>query len=146
MNNTQSISDLIYLLLDNEATVFERQSLFHELASHPDLQAEFQEALTAKIALERDVAATYIPSELEKSLFRKAGIPLLLPPTGLSRVGQFFSGKVFFAVASFISGCILSLLLFDYVTPDAQPASFAHADDATLTARVNKSSDGIAHT
>ncbi len=146
MNNTQSISDLIYLLLDNEATTFERQSLFHELASQPDLQVEFQEALTAKIALEKDVAATYIPSDLEKSLFKKAGIPLLIPPSGWSRVGQFFSGKLFFAVASFVSGCLLSLLLFNYASKDAQTASANGSNEVTIASRTYKSPDGIAHT
>lgn len=145
MNNTQSISDLIYLLLDNEATTYERQSLFKELASQPDLQVEFQEALTAKIALERDVAATYVPSDLEQSLFRKAGIPLLIPPSGWGKLSQFVSGKLFFAAASFITGCVLSFLLFNNTSSNEQPGLASRGTDAYITSQTNKNNN-IPHT
>lgn len=74
MNANISYTDLIYLVIDSEATDFERQSLFAAMASDDALQKEFQAALKMHKANETQPLAMPVPNELTNKLFLAAGL------------------------------------------------------------------------
>ncbi|MBI5323868.1 MAG: hypothetical protein HZB41_01060 [Ignavibacteriae bacterium] len=71
--NNNSMSDLIYLFLDGEADSTQQQVLFRSLAENPDLQSEFQEAVTLNKSLSADSKDLIPSNELTHNLFVKAG-------------------------------------------------------------------------
>ncbi|MCL4419453.1 MAG: hypothetical protein M1419_04980 [Bacteroidetes bacterium] len=67
------MSSLIYLFLDGEADSTQQDLLFKNLADNPELQSEFQDAVTLNKSLSAD-SKNLIPSnELTHNLFVKAG-------------------------------------------------------------------------
>ena len=71
--SNNSMSDLIYLFLDGEADSTQQQVLFKSLAENPELQSEFQDAVTLNKSMSAD-SRNLIPSdELTHNLMVKAG-------------------------------------------------------------------------
>src|SRR5688572_18337231 len=67
-------SELIYLLLDGEATPTERGRLFDAMSKDHDLQDEFERALKMKNAFEHEVRDTKPAPFLTGALFTKLGL------------------------------------------------------------------------
>src|SRR3989339_222561 len=68
-----SLSDLIYLFLDGEADSTQQDLLFKNLADNPELQSEFQDAVTLNKSLSADSKNLVPSNELTHNLFVKAG-------------------------------------------------------------------------
>ncbi len=81
MNNSLSHSDLIYLFVDGEASPAERTKLYEALSNNPALQAEFEDAMRLKAAIEKEVQTAVPPIALTEELFLKAGIAIPLAAT-----------------------------------------------------------------
>ena len=74
MADKNSYIELIYQMIDGEASEVERQTLFSALNDDPELQAEFQNALSINNAGKSFAASQEVPSHLTNSLFSKAGL------------------------------------------------------------------------
>ena len=72
-NLNNELQDLIYLVLDGEATSTEQQVLFDALKDNPELQSEFNSALGLNKALSVDKLNLMPPPALTDNLFRRAG-------------------------------------------------------------------------
>lgn len=74
MKNYDTYKELIYLMLDGEASEIERQTLFEALNESPELQSEFQNAIQINNAGASYSNTTEVPGNLTNSLFSKAGL------------------------------------------------------------------------
>lgn len=81
MNNSLSHSDLIYLFVDGEASPAERTKLYEALSNNPALQAEFEDAMRLKAAVEKEVQNAVPPIALTEELFLRAGVAIPLAAT-----------------------------------------------------------------
>ena len=70
-------NELIYLLLDGEASPVQRDQVFQALAHDPDLQHEFDSALKLNNAFEQELKSSKPSAALMGSLFQKAGMTTL---------------------------------------------------------------------
>ncbi|TAL68057.1 MAG: hypothetical protein EPN82_11690 [Bacteroidetes bacterium] len=71
--SNNSLSDLIYLFLDGEADSTQQQVLFKSLADNPELQSEFQDAVTLNKSLSVDSKNLVPSNDLTNNLMVRAG-------------------------------------------------------------------------
>lgn len=69
-----NINDLVYLVLDNQATDIERKILFDALKDNNELQNEFHDAMILKKESSKILSAYTPPLALTNSLFEKANL------------------------------------------------------------------------
>lgn len=117
MSEPLTHSDLIYLFVDGEASPAERSKLYDALANNPELQAEFEDAMRMKEAVEREVQTAIPPPSLTESLFLRAGVavpvaatsavaPAIPAITNLANSGWFALVKSFALPALAVSGAM----------------------------------------
>jgi opacity protein-like surface antigen len=146
MNDNSSYIELIYLMIDGEASEVERQTLFNALNENPELQTEFQNAITLNNAGYAYAATTEVPKHLTGSLFAKAGlaysgasainpaIETIQKASVLSKAGYFAASKYGFGILGLILGGIIAFLLFD----DIYSGSPAEQDRVEITLMGSK--------
>ncbi len=147
MNDNSSYIELIYQMIDGEASEVERQTLFNALNENPELQTEFQNALTLNNAGYAYAATTEVPKHLTSSLFAKAGlaysgassvnpaIETIQKASVLLKAGYYATGKYGFGILGLILGGIIAFLLFD----DIYSGTLAEQDMVEITLMETKS-------
>jgi hypothetical protein len=117
MSEPLTHSDLIYLFVDGEASPAERSKLYEALANNPELQAEFEDAMRMKEAVEREVIAAVPPPSLTEALFLRAGVavpvavssavaPAVPALTNIANSGWFALVKTFALPALAVTGAM----------------------------------------
>lgn len=110
------MSDLIYLFLDGETDSTQQDLLFKSLADNPELQTEFQDAVTLNKSLSADSKNLVPSNDLTHNLFVKAGFESgaagsaatgILSESGKSTFFSSFIGKI---KSSFIPASIGSVI------------------------------------
>lgn len=107
MENSQSLSDLIYLFLDGENTPTEKTVLFSALANSSELQTEFEDALRIRGAITQEIRTSAPPAALTGALFSRAGF---VPPMSAGVAESAASTTGFFS--KFVESWGLSTLMF----------------------------------
>ena len=127
MNEYQKYIDLIYVVIDGEASDVETSTLFDALHNNQELQQEFQTALRMNKAAEAIPALNVVPPLLTDKLFNKAGlnytgnanfkttagdtspVPLVLSNSGL--IANLTAGKFGFGILGIFIGGLLGFFI-----------------------------------
>lgn len=140
--------ELIYTMIDGEASDIERQTLFSELQKNSDLQLEFQNAININNAGKTFAASSEVPLHLTKQLFGKSGLiytgaDILKNTanvgTGISKVtsqksiwsnlGKFAFSKLAVGLLGIVIGGLLGVSIYNYFGKDLPNSTL---DNVTL--------------
>jgi hypothetical protein len=122
MNENNKYLDLIYLVLDGEASEIERSTLFGAMADNQVLQNEFNTALKLNKAANSVPGTITVPMDLTNNLFNKAGLnfvnsnidkPIYAGIT--SKFNYFTSANLGFAIAGIVIGIALMFGVNEFV-------------------------------
>jgi hypothetical protein len=122
MKNYDTYSELIYLVIDGEASDAERTAFYSALANSTELQNEFQTAMKMNRAAESFPKKTAVPVSVSENLFSKAGLvysPAATTVTALtaskgtviSQIATYTMGKIGFVTLGLLLGAGLMYLL-----------------------------------
>jgi hypothetical protein len=120
MKNYDTYSELIYLVIDGEASDAERTAFYSALANSTELQNEFQTAMKMNRAAESFPKKTAVPLNVSNKLFSKAGLtyfpvesvtPPLAAAAGTAIVSNSIAGKAISSILSKISFAVSGLIL-----------------------------------
>lgn len=109
LESNYTVSELIYLFVDGEATIEEKKNLFLKLSANPELANEFRYAFAMQKFAINEIAIAPPPVSLTNSLFTRAGFKTSV----LNNVKfNFLKSKTFIAIlCSAISSLATFLLL-----------------------------------
>lgn len=129
MNIQDTYNELIYLVIDGEASDVERTTFYTALAGNPELQNEFQTAMKMNRAAEGFPKKSIVPIAVSDKLFNKAGLTYISADTALvaaagsagafvksgifSNIRNYTISKIGFAIFGLILGAGLMYLLND---------------------------------
>lgn len=124
MKNYDTYSELIYLVIDGEASDVERSAFYSALSENPELQNEFQTAMKLNRAAESYPKKSTVPISVTDKLFSKAGLVYMPVDSAIIAAsasknaifGKFASytmGKLGFILFGLIIGAGLMYLLND---------------------------------
>lgn len=133
MNEKNIYSDLIYLVIDGEASDIERTTLFDALHDNPQMQNEFQIALKMNKAAEALPSMYDVPAALTNKLFDKAGLnysgttyvqaastnnlplPVIINTPGIiSKIGAFALGRLGIGLIGLLAGGIMGFYISEF--------------------------------
>jgi len=157
MNDNSSYIELIYLIIDGEASEVERQTLFSALKENPDLQIEFQNAIMLNQASNAYALSEDVPRNLTNNLFSKAGLTYSGVSASTQAVqnntksgfwvnaGQYATSKYGFGVIGLIIGGLFALFLFDNIynisipsIPEKVEITLAESTQSSMNEDSNK--------
>ncbi len=104
MNSENINMELIYLVIDGEASDIERATFFTALAENQELQNEFQTALRMSRAAESFPQKSFVPLAVSEKLFNKAGLVYIPSETAITAVASILNTSVLSSFKSKIIG------------------------------------------
>ncbi len=140
MTDNFSPADLIYLYLDGEADSAQQTVMFAALASDPDLQQEFSEALSMRRAFEHERASAKPPMYLSTRVMQDAGV--LQKAVGASAIGGglwLWLRKAAMPVGSLVIGSVVTFFAMNWLTSQREAQSALNATTSKNTSTVNSS-------
>jgi hypothetical protein len=107
MNESLTPQELLYMYLDGECSPEQVDILFSAMATNPELQREFDEAVAFQQKLEEDKSKSVIPFNVTQSVFQKIGASIIpsseIVSSATVATTNVVSNTVFQSIWSFIT-------------------------------------------
>lgn len=107
MNESLSPQELLYMYLDGECSPEQVDILFSAMATNPELQREFDEAVAFQQTLDEDKSKSVIPFNVTQSVFQRIGASIIpsseIASSATVATTNVVSNTVFQSIWSFIT-------------------------------------------